>query len=100
MNAPLGLIPGRAPKPGAIYLSESSALGRAGEWIQLDEQGGGIINLSSGATLPMGMQRGGSPMQFGSPLAPTDVHTPVAIAGYLSPSTPARCVTTGRTCWW
>lgn len=90
MNAPLNLLVkpnGAAPKPGAILLSENSPLGRAGEWIELDARGGGILNLSSGSLLPMAGARpsaGGQMMFAGTPPAPTDVHTPIAIAGYLA----------------
>lgn len=89
MNAPLHLVKpnGQAPKPGAIMLSETSPLGRAGDWIELDARGGGIVNLSNGALLPMAGGRapaGGQMMFAGSPQSPTDVHTPIAIAGYLA----------------
>jgi hypothetical protein len=88
VNAPLW-IPNQpaaaAPKPGAICLSEDSPLGRAGQWIEFDRSGGGIINLSTGALLPLAGGRSTSPMHFaGAPPAPTDVHTPIAIAGYLA----------------
>ncbi len=90
MNAPLNHLVrpnGAAPKPGAIMLSETSPIGRAGDWIEFDMRGGGIVNLSNGALLPMagGRAAGGGQMMFaGTPPSPTDVHTPIAIAGYLA----------------
>lgn len=87
MNAPHNWIPtpSGAPRPGAIMLSEDSPLGRAGQWIEFDARGGGIMNLSSGAALPLAGGRQQNGMMFaGSPPGPVDVHTPIAIAGYLA----------------
>lgn len=83
MNAPLWIPKNAAPKPGAILLTEDSPLGRAGQYIELDARGGGIINLSTSAHLPMAGARPG--MSFaGSPPGVADVHTPIQIAGYLA----------------
>jgi len=80
------------PKPGAICLSEpivaanGVAMARAGDWIEFDQGGAGIMNLSTGTFLPMaGGRPAAGPMMFaGSPHAPTDVHTALPIAGYLA----------------
>lgn len=86
MNAPLW-IPNNvtaAPKPGAILLSEDSPLGRAGQWIDFDARGGGVVNLSTGARLPLAGGRQ-VPYEFaGAPPGPTDVHTPVTIANFMA----------------
>jgi hypothetical protein len=103
VNAPLNHLVrpnGAAPKPGAIMLSETSPIGRAGDWIEFDMRGGGIVNLSNGALLPMagGRAAGGGQMMFaGTPPSPTDVHTPIAIAGYLA-STATRSSCSTRSC--
>lgn len=76
--------PTGAPRPGAILLTEDSPLGRAGQWIEFDARGGGIMNLSNGAALPLAGGRQQNGMMFNAPPGPTDVHTPIAIAGYLA----------------
>lgn len=95
MNAPSlwtpqAPTPYAPPKPGAIYLSEDSPLGRAGQWIELDARGGGIINLSTHATLPLAGGRQTPHMFASSPPGPSDVHTPVALANYLAAYTNKR----------
>lgn len=88
VNAPQNFVPsGQAPKPGAILLSSDVGnFARAGDWIEFDARGAGLINLSRGGALPMaGGRAPAGPMMFaGSPLSPADVHTPIAIAGYLA----------------
>lgn len=75
----------RAPKEGAIRCSNPiPGLANAGEWIWFDPSGAGVDNVTTGARLPMAMNRPqGSPMQFGSPPSPQDVHTPTVISNWL-----------------
>ena len=89
MNAHLGrLAPHAPPRPGAIYIAEGLGnFARAGQWIEIDQKDGGIINLDTGARLPlnMGGRTGGDAMFFaGSPPAPSDVHVALPIANFLS----------------
>jgi hypothetical protein len=80
------LAPSTPPRPGAIYLAEGlGAFARPGQWIEVDHAGGGIINLDSGARLPLNAPRAsGASMMFGSPPAPSDVHVTLPIANFLS----------------
>lgn len=76
----------RAPKEGAIYLSEQiPGFASAGQWIWFDPSGAGVMNLTTGQALPMAMHRQpGSPFAFsGAPPSPVDVHTPVVISNWL-----------------
>lgn len=87
MNAPVGFIPSaRPPKPGAIFIAQGIAnFAAPGSWVEIDHAGGGIINLSSGARLPLNGGRQ-DPRMFGTnaPPAVGDVHWPVPIAGWLA----------------
>ena len=89
MNALLGrLAPSTPPRPGAIYIAEGLAnFARAGQWIEIDQQGGGIINLDTGARLPLNAARpSGQSLMFGNntPPAASDVHVALPIANFLS----------------
>ena len=87
MNAHLGrLAPSTPPRPGAIYIAEGLAnFARAGQWIEIDQQGGGILNLDTGAKLPLNAGRPSSgTLMFGSPPAPSDVHVALPIANFLA----------------
>lgn len=92
MNAPMNFnaSPYAPPKPGAIYLAETTPFGRAGSWLELDARGGGIINLSSGERLPLAGGRQTPHMFASSPPNVSDVHTPEIIAGYLAAYTNKR----------
>lgn len=86
MNAPAGFVPRNAPpKPGAIFLAAGLAgFAAPGSWIEIDQQHGGIINLSNGQRLPLNGGRQDPRMFAGAPPAPSDVHWAVPISGYLS----------------
>lgn len=85
MNAPLGFVPGQAPKPGAIFIPEDiPGFARAGQWVEFDAKGGGLINLTTAAALPMAGGRQDARMFAGSPPSVSDVHYPTMISGYLA----------------
>ena len=76
----------RPPKPGAIFLAQGiPGFAAPGSWIEIDQTGGGVVNLNSGARLALNDGRP-SPRMFGTNVPPgvSDVHYPVPIAGYLS----------------
>ena len=87
MNAPASLAPHhRPPKPGAIFIAQGIPnFAAPGSWIEIDQAGGGVVNLNSGARLALNDGRP-SPRMFGTNVPPgvSDVHYPVPIAGYLS----------------
>lgn len=80
MNA-LMYVAGAPPMPGAIRLVETSALGRAGDWI--DVSAGVVQNLSSGARLPMNTPRQVHAFAAAGITVP-EVHDPIPIAGYMA----------------
>ena len=76
----------RPPKQGAIFLAQGiPGFAAPGSWIEIDQTGGGVVNLNSGARLALNDGRP-SPRMFGTNVPPgvSDVHYPVPIAGYLS----------------
>ena len=76
----------RPPKQGAIFIAQGiPGFAAPGSWIEIDQTGGGVINLNSGARLALNDGRP-SPRMFGTNTPPgvSDVHYPVPIAGYLS----------------
>lgn len=83
MNAPLNLL--APPKAGAIYLQAGiPGFAAPGSWIDIDQAGGGVINLSTGQRLALNHGRQDPRFFAGAPPAPTDVHVAIPIAGYIS----------------